>query len=90
MFLAIADAGGSKEQIWLEESASAVIQALVKAQEPVPEYYNIVFSTLEGVISDVEVQPVTLKTGSRAAAPAREIAKIQSGGVDVGAAIVEK
>lgn len=87
MFLAIADAGGPKEQIWLEESAGAVVQALVRAQEPVPEYYNIL--TAAGP-SNITFEPVVLSSGIRAAAPAREVAEIEAGGEVVGSAIVER
>jgi len=73
------------DQVFIETSAEQVAENLAVGRGI--DYYAISFT---GTLLDVKnVNPVTLKGGKRAAAPKREVFKIQAGGEDVGSGIAE-
>lgn len=74
---------------YIEDDAATVarnLEADAQGSGPGIDYYHLSFN---GPALNASIQPVVLKAGPRASAPAREIVEIEAGGQDVGSAIVE-
>lgn len=84
MFLARLNGEGGK--IFLETNGEEVAKNLTRmadGEELNLEYWHVKDGT------NVKLNPVALKGGSRASAPSREVVVIQAGGEDVGSVEVE-
>lgn len=71
------------DQTYIEDDSTTIARNLATGLGI--EYYHIVFDS--GLVATLA--SVALKTGTRVAAPAREVAEIAAGGRDVGSAIVD-
>lgn len=70
------------ENVYIESASSQVAKNLGEGLEI--EYYEI-----QDDGRDITLEKVTIKTGTRASAPDREVVEIEAGGIVVGSAVVE-
>jgi len=84
MFLAVIDAQGPDEQIFIESSSTQVVLNLRNPPTPPIEYWEIRVTP-----GNVLLNTVTIKGGPRVSAPDREVVEIVAAGVEVGSAVIE-
>jgi hypothetical protein len=74
------------DRAYVENDAATVAKNLAEGLTPTYDYYQI---QLSGPNLQATLHPVTLKSGPRTAAPAREVVEIEAGGQGVGSVVVE-